>query len=347
MPSRKLFSICIPAYKRVNYLAPLLDSIYAQDFQDYEIVICEDASPEREQIAEVVRSYQLRHPDTLRYYENEINLGYDGNIRQLVACAVGEYCFFMGNDDLMSLGALTEVASMLKKYENIGFVLKSYSWFDVTPDNLNQTVRYFPKECLFKAGKQAIHACFRRSGVIAGYVIHRDRAHAASTTKYDGTLYYQMHLTANVLSTMDAVFTPKVLVLCRNGIAPDFGNSGNERGKYVPGRFTAEARLNMIGGALAILKDIKASYGLDVVEEVMRDYANYFYPCIKDQLHLSARAYWDLYQRFGDMGFRKYLMFHLYTLGCYILRERGSEWLIRTARRLLGRSPQFGHISST
>ncbi len=344
MPKTKRFSVCIPAYKRAQFLAPLLDSIYEQDFKDFEIVICEDDSPERSQIAEIVRMYQGRHPGSIRYQENEANLGFDGNIRRLVECSEGDYCFFMGNDDLMCPGALAEVAMLLDKHKNIGLVLKSYAWFDETPDRINQTVQYFPETCLFKAGKQAIHACFRRSGVIAGYVIHRERALAAATTKFDGSLFYQMHLTGQVLATMDAVFTPKVLVLCRNGVPPDFGHNTRERGKYVPGSFTPEARLNMVGGALDILRDLRESTGIDAVDEVMNDYSNFFYPCIKDQLKLPFGEYWRLYRRFGDMGFRRYPMFHLYSIGCFLLGERGSEVMIRTARRLLGRSPQFGGI---
>ena len=95
------FSICIPAYNRVRYLPALLDSIYTQDCNDFEIVICEDVSPERKHIAAIVRNYAERHPDTLRYYENETTLGYDSNIRNLVEKADGDFCFFMGNDDLM------------------------------------------------------------------------------------------------------------------------------------------------------------------------------------------------------------------------------------------------------
>ena len=38
---RKLFSVCIPAYNRPHYLGSLLDSILAQEFHDFEIVICE------------------------------------------------------------------------------------------------------------------------------------------------------------------------------------------------------------------------------------------------------------------------------------------------------------------
>ncbi len=347
MSTRNLFSICIPAYKRARFLGPLLDSVIAQGFQDFEILVCEDDSPERAQIAEIIGEYQARIPGKLHYYENKKNLGYDGNIRNLVEKARGEYCFFMGNDDLMCSGALEEVAAVLCRHENIGMVLKSYSWFDDVPENINQTVRYYADERVFMAGRQAIHACFRRSGVIAGYIVHRDSAFHAATAKYDGSLFYQMHLTVSVLAKMHAVSTPKVLVLCRNGVPPDFGNSGAEQGKYVPGRFTAQARLNMIGGALSILKDLKSQGGVDVVDEVMRDYANYFYACIKDQLTLPIREYWALYRAFGRMGFDRYPMFHVYSLVCFLLGEERFDLVVRRVRRLLGRSPNFGSMAQS
>ena len=41
---RVRFSVCIPAYNRAKYLGTLLDSILSQEFQDFEVVICEDNS---------------------------------------------------------------------------------------------------------------------------------------------------------------------------------------------------------------------------------------------------------------------------------------------------------------
>src|SRR5215469_10590276 len=95
--SRPLFSVCIPAYNRARHLPALLESIYAQNCRDFEVIICEDVSSERLQIAAITRECAERYPGTLRYFENEINLGYDGNIRKLVEKASGEYCVFMGN----------------------------------------------------------------------------------------------------------------------------------------------------------------------------------------------------------------------------------------------------------
>ena len=338
---RKLFSICIPAYNRARHLAPLLDSILAQGFRDFEIVICEDMSRERQQIAYIVREFQARYPGMLHYFENDENLGYDGNIRNLVKVASGEFCFFMGNDDIMCEGALENVAGVIHRHPNVGLVVKSYAWFDSVPEKVNQEVRYFNEETEFTAGVPAIRFAFRRSGVISGYIVHRDTADEAATGKFDGTLYYQMHLTANVLIGKSAVCTPKVLVLCRNNEPPDFGNSSKEKGKYVPGGYTPQARLNMVKGALSIIRDLKETRAIDVVDYVIRDYANYFYPYIKDQLTLPIRDYWKLYREYGRIGFAKYPFFHLYFLSAYLLGEKKFDALTARIRKKLGRSPHF------
>ena len=343
---RKTFSVCVPAYNRAVRLPALLDSVYAQDFKDFEIIICEDDSPERPQIRTIAQEYSERYPGTLRYVENATNLGYDANVRRLVELAGGEFCFFMGNDDLMCAGALKAAAELLTRYTNVGVILRSYAWFDEVPEKINQTVRYFTEERELSAGAEAIRVCFRRSGVLSGYIVHRDSAYAIATSKFDGTLYYQLHLTANVLATRNAVFTPAVLVLCRAGEPPEFGASGCEKGKYVPGRYTPQARLNMVAGALSIVANLKDSTGIDVVADVEHDYADYFYPYIKDQLGLSFHDFMRLYRAYGRMGFDKYSMFHLYCIAGYLLGEARTDGITRFARGILGRSPHFGIMAA-
>ena len=143
IPTRRLFSVCIPAYNRAHFLRELLDSIFAQDFEDFEVVICEDCSPQRQQIAAIAHEYRSRYPERLRYFENEANLGYDGNIRNLVEKASGQFCFFMGNDDLMCPGALRNVAGLIQRFPKVGVVLKSYGIFYETPQKVTQEIRWF------------------------------------------------------------------------------------------------------------------------------------------------------------------------------------------------------------
>ncbi len=342
MQPRKLFSVCIPAYNRARHLRPLLDSIFGQNFSDYGVVICEDRSPERELIATIVRDYQGKYPGMIRYFENPENLGYDGNVRSLVERAEGRFCFFMGNDDVMCPSAMKEAASVIERHPNVGLVLRSYGLFDERPEKVSQVIRYFKEERELPAGESSIRFAFRRSGVISGYIVDRDSAQAVATDKFDGTLYYQMHLTANVLINKTAVCTPRVLILCRGDEPPQFGNSAKEKGKYLPGRYTPEARLNMVGGALSIIRDLRDTRGIDLVDDVIHDYSNYFYPYIKDQLNLPIVAFYRLYREYGRMGFRKYPLFHLYFVLAYILGEKRFDAMTAIIRKRLGRTPRLG-----
>lgn len=341
------FSVCIPAYNRARFLPPLLDSIFAQDHKNFNVVICEDMSHERAEIAAIAREYAGRHPDTVFYYENEANFGYDANIRNLVDKADGEFCFFMGNDDLMCPGALTTADDIVTRYDNVGLVLRSYAWFDDKPEKINQEIRYFNEERFFVAGPEAIRTCFRRSGVISGYIVDRATAVAAATKKFDGTLYYQLHLTASVLAEKNAAFTPKVLVLCRASELHEFGHSPAERDKHVPGQLNSQSRRTMIDGVISIAKELRNTKDIDVVDDIIRDYANYFYPYIRDQLDLPLNKFVELYRSFAKMGFSRYPMFHLYCLVGYVFGARNCDSVTRSIRSLLGRSPQFGNIKQS
>ena len=325
-------------------MSRLLDSILEQNFKSFDIVICEDLSAEREQISEVVERYSRAHPGIISYYENEKNLGYDGNIRNLVEKATGEFCFFMGNDDVMCPEALANVADVIRRNPDVGFILKSYLFSDQSAGHVDQEVRYFAEERRFAKGREAILVCYRRSGVIAGYVIRRDPANEAATSRFDGTLYYQMHLTAQVLSAWPAVSTPKVLVHCGGDEPPDFGDNGVEKGKYKPGMFTPQARTNMIRGALSIIRELKFEGNNGLADEVQKDYANYFYPFIKDQLDLPIKDFFSLYRAYARMGFSRFPMFHLYCVIAYILGERRFDLVTKFIRERLGRSPHFGSV---
>lgn len=88
-------SICIPAYKNVAYVKRLLDSVQAQTFSDFEVVITDD-SPSDE-VAQLAEGY--RHVFSLIYHKNERPLGSPANWNKAIALARGEWIKIMHDDD--------------------------------------------------------------------------------------------------------------------------------------------------------------------------------------------------------------------------------------------------------
>lgn len=340
--TRPLLTVCIPAYNRAALLSPLLDSILSQTFDDFNILICEDGSPERAAIAVVVSQFQETHPARIRYHENASNLGYDGNIRQLVQLAEGQYCVFMGNDDLMCPGALQAIADALRRHPECGVLVRTYATFDADPAVHKQVFRYFPSEVAIPASAQAISTGYRRSVVIPGMVIHRDAAQEVATPQFDGTLLYQLYLVGMILARYSVVFTPQIIALRRDGTPPDFGNSAAEKGKFVPQDQTPESSIHFMRGMLDIARHVQEKTGFTVFAAIRADIGSYSYPILSIQANRGTGEFVRYGFSLARLGLWRSPLFHLYFVALLILGASTTERLIKYIKLKLGHTPRFG-----
>jgi abequosyltransferase len=345
MSRRPLITVCIPAYNRARYLAPLLESILLQDFEDFNILVCEDHSPERFEISQIIGKFQKQNPSKIHYHENTSNLGYDGNIRNLIALSTGEFCVFMGNDDLMCSGALSSIVSAIQLQPNCGVVVRSYASFEGDPSHQKQIYRYFPSRYAISPGTLAISTAYRRSVVISGMVINRDAALNLATNRFDGTLLYQLYLVGMLLATKGVVFTPEIIALRRDGTAPDFGNSPVEQGKFVPNDQTPESSIHFMKGMLAIAKSVEITTGLPVFGLIRSDIGSYSYPILSIQAKRTPLAFFKYGLRLAQMGFWRSPLFHVYFLSLLTLGPDRVDSLIKFIKLKMGYTPRFGVAS--
>ena len=113
------YSITIPAYK-AKFLSECLESVLSQTYDDYEVIILNDCSPEDiKGIVEGVSSH--KNGNKIRYYENEINVGavdVVDNWNKLLELVKGDYVICMGDDDKLHPDCLRQYARMIEKYPN-------------------------------------------------------------------------------------------------------------------------------------------------------------------------------------------------------------------------------------
>lgn len=112
-----LFSILIPAYKQ-RYLDECLESIISQTFQDFEVIVVDDCSPE--EIGKLVLQYR---DSRIKYYRNEHNCGavdVVDNWNKCLEYASGDYVICMGDDDRLMPNCLEEYVHLITKYPGLG-----------------------------------------------------------------------------------------------------------------------------------------------------------------------------------------------------------------------------------
>ena len=76
----------MPVYRSERYVGAAIESVLAQTFDDFEIVVIDDCSPDR--TFEIVSAF--RDP-RLRVARNAANLGPEGNWNRVVAEAMSRF----------------------------------------------------------------------------------------------------------------------------------------------------------------------------------------------------------------------------------------------------------------
>jgi glycosyltransferase involved in cell wall biosynthesis len=105
---RPFFSVCVPVYNGAVYLRQCLDSILAQTFQDFEILVVDDGSSD-DSVA-LISEYAQREP-RLRFYQNQTNLGLVANWNKCLSLAQGAWVKFLFQDDFWAPTCLERVRS--------------------------------------------------------------------------------------------------------------------------------------------------------------------------------------------------------------------------------------------
>jgi len=104
-------SIGMPIYNEEKFLREAIDSLLAQDYTDFELIICDNASQDATQ--EICREYAARDP-RVRYHRNETNVGANENFNRVFRLSRGEYFMLAGGHDLWAPTYLSRCLAVLE-----------------------------------------------------------------------------------------------------------------------------------------------------------------------------------------------------------------------------------------
>jgi glycosyltransferase involved in cell wall biosynthesis len=107
----------MPVYNGAAYVGAALESILAQSYRDFELLVSDNCSTDG--TGDIVRAFD---DPRIRYERNEKNLGPVGNANRCLERATGEYVGIFHHDDLMLPGNLEAKVRVLDENPQVGFV---------------------------------------------------------------------------------------------------------------------------------------------------------------------------------------------------------------------------------
>jgi glycosyltransferase involved in cell wall biosynthesis len=113
---RSRVSIGMPVFNGEKYVAEALESILAQTYSDFELIISDNASTDGTE--EICRGYAARDR-RIRYSRNERNLGAARNYNRVFELSSGEYFKWASYDDVLGPEFLARCAKVLDRDPSI------------------------------------------------------------------------------------------------------------------------------------------------------------------------------------------------------------------------------------
>ncbi len=109
-------SIGLPVFNGERYIKYALDSILAQTYTDFEVIISDNASTDRTR--EICRHYQALDR-RIKYFRNKKNLGAAKNFNRVFHLSSGEYFKWAAHDDMMAPDFLANCVAVLNREPSV------------------------------------------------------------------------------------------------------------------------------------------------------------------------------------------------------------------------------------
>lgn len=168
-------SIISGIYNCADTLPAAIESILAQTVEDWEWILCDDAS--RDNTYAVAKKYADQYPGKFILIRNEKNMGLNYTLNRCLEYASGKFIARMDGDDLCPPDRFEEELRCLEDNPDIHIVSTDMEYFDET--GVWGIIRHpeFPENRDFLAGSPFCHAAcmVRREAyeAVGGYTVDK------------------------------------------------------------------------------------------------------------------------------------------------------------------------------
>lgn len=174
--SKPRVSIGLPVYNGSNYLSFAIETILAQTYEDFELIISDNASTDStEQICRDFASKDSR----IIYIRREKNLGAAMNFNSTVQAARGEYFKWSAHDDIVEPTFIEKCVEILDNDPLVGVVSSQVLVIDENQEVKRTYVSPLSNTCSTRPEKRFYqfslidHACFEVFGLMRKELLER------------------------------------------------------------------------------------------------------------------------------------------------------------------------------
>ncbi len=125
----------MPVFNEERFLSQTLDSLLAQDYSNFEIIICDNASTDK--TGEIAQKYAEKD-SRIKYHLNESNIGGTRNFNKTFLLSSGKYFMWASGHDLYDKSFISKCLNIFKAENKVVLVYPITSSIDCENNNLGK-----------------------------------------------------------------------------------------------------------------------------------------------------------------------------------------------------------------
>lgn len=136
--NRGQISVLMAVYNCQDTVRESIDSILAQTYDNWVMIICDDCSTDR--TPDIINEYKMKYPERFIVVKNEKNLRLAASLNHCLQYAEGEFCARMDGDDYVSNDRFEKQVAYLRanpKIHLVGSYMQSFN-----DDKLGRIIPY-------------------------------------------------------------------------------------------------------------------------------------------------------------------------------------------------------------
>jgi len=152
----ELVSIVLPVYNGEKYLCESIDSVIAQTYTNWELLILDDCSTDS---SPIISQKYAQKDNRIKYYRNECNLRLPRNLNRGFSLSHGRYLTWTSDDNRYHPEAIEKMVEVLERDSGVQFVFASCRIIDSNGEPI-EYIKVDKNSLIRIVGENSVGACF-------------------------------------------------------------------------------------------------------------------------------------------------------------------------------------------
>jgi len=330
-----VLTIGITSYNRVNELKRALENIKCSTPERIEILVSEDRSPKREEIREVVDKFAETSFFKVVFNSNEVNQGYDRNLKRIVSLASGRYVFFLSDDDCLYPESIDVVLNCIEKEAGNAAVLYGPFYQEGTKEYR----RYYKESFVIQKGEYNAAKRISDSILFSGLIYRKEYVEQLDAEPFLNKNYFQVYMFLHCVYNYGGYYISTPLIRCVMDGENAYGFSDSaDKNPLLMNRKSPLSDLEFNKGLIEVIKIFDKENNTNTLTIYSKEYNLRTYSGMTRARKYGRKTLTEFFKKLKSVGIKLNALPYFYYVILYVFGSKIGDRIMSLPKSFLFKS---------